>query len=234
MISAKRKISWQSEVKASALPSATEKEKTMNQNERQSLEGTQSIQNIYTALNGEAMARLRYFYWAEHARKLGNEEISKLFQDMERNETQHGLLWFNLLNEVPDTIEAHLLAAANNENREWKQQYLVFAETARKEGFDILATMFEKIAAIENDHEQKFREAYLALLRQKEAQQQPDAASIQPEFQQSVKSSVESSAENQLCKKRFRCVFCGNFEDQALESCPICGALGAFEEICPS
>ena len=46
------------------------------------------------------------------------------------------------------------------ENYEWTDMYATFAKEAREEGFDEIAAMFEGVAAIEKEHEER----YLALV----------------------------------------------------------------------
>ena len=49
------------------------------------------------------------------------------------------------------------MAAADGENEEWTDLYKNFAETARKEGFEDVATAFENIAEVEAHHEFRYR-----------------------------------------------------------------------------
>ena len=57
---------------------------------------------------------------------------------------------------MPDT-PANLLDAANGENYEWTDMYAGFAVTAREEGFNEIAELFEKVGAIEKMHEERYR-----------------------------------------------------------------------------
>ena len=67
-------------------------------------------------------------------------------------------MWFKELHngEVPSTIE-NLLDAAAGENYEWTDMYDTFAKEAREEGFDKLARLFEGVAKIEKEHEERYR-----------------------------------------------------------------------------
>ena len=67
-------------------------------------------------------------------------------------------LWFKELNggEIPSTLK-NLYAAAEGENYEWTDMYDEFAKTARAEGFDRIAELFEGVAAIEKEHEARYR-----------------------------------------------------------------------------
>ena len=122
------------------------------------LKGTQTEANLQTAFAGESMARNKYTYYASKAKKDGYVQISKLFEETANNEKEHAKIWFKLLHggEMPDTA-ANLLDAAEGENYEWTDMYAGFAVTAREEGFDEIAVLFEKVAAIEKMHEERYR-----------------------------------------------------------------------------
>ena len=65
-------------------------------------------------------------------------------------------MWFKLLDGIGSTPE-NLKAAAEGENYEWTDMYDGFAKTARKEGFEAIAKLFEGVAAIEKHHEERYR-----------------------------------------------------------------------------
>ena len=57
---------------------------------------------------------------------------------------------------IPDTAD-NLLAAAEGENYEWTDMYDSFAKIAKEEGYDRIAKLFEGVAAIEKEHEARYR-----------------------------------------------------------------------------
>ena len=61
-----------------------------------------------------------------------------------RNEKEHAKLWFKFLHDgnVPETL-INLEDAAKGENYEWTTMYDEFAKTAKEEGFEKLAFLFE-------------------------------------------------------------------------------------------
>ena len=122
------------------------------------LKGTKTEANLQTAFAGESMARNKYTYYASKAKKDGYVQIGKLFEETANNEKEHAKIWFKLLHggEMPDT-PANLLDAAEGENYEWTDMYAGFAEVAREEGFTEIAILFEKVAAIEKMHEERYR-----------------------------------------------------------------------------
>ncbi len=66
-------------------------------------------------------------------------------------------IWFKLLHDgMPDTA-ANLLDAASGEHYEWTDMYANFAKEAKEEGFDRIAWLFEAVAKIEKEHEERYR-----------------------------------------------------------------------------
>lgn len=122
------------------------------------LKGSKTEANLQTAFAGESMARNKYTYFASKAKKDGYVQISKIFEETASNEKEHAKLWYKLLNggAVGSTIE-NLKEAAEGENYEWTDMYDQFAKEAREEGFDDIAALFEGVAAIEKEHEERYR-----------------------------------------------------------------------------
>ncbi len=122
------------------------------------LKGSKTEQNLMTAFAGESQARNKYTYYASKAKKDGYEQIAAIFEETANNEKEHAKIWFKLLNggEVPST-EENLKVAADGENYEWTDMYEEFAKTAREEGFEHIAYLFEGVAKIEKEHEERYR-----------------------------------------------------------------------------
>ena len=122
------------------------------------LKGSQTEANLQTAFAGESQARNKYTYFASKARKEGFVQIAAIFEETAKNEQEHAKIWFKLLHggTIGSTAE-NLLAAAEGENYEWTDMYAGFAKTAREEGFDEIATLFEGVAAIEKEHEERYK-----------------------------------------------------------------------------
>ena len=123
-----------------------------------SIKGTKTEANLMTAFAGESQARNKYTYYASKARKDGYVQIAKLFEETANNEKEHAKIWFKLLHdgEVPST-EVNLKDAADGENYEWTDMYATMAKEAHEEGFTEIAILFEKVAAIEKMHEERYR-----------------------------------------------------------------------------
>ena len=121
------------------------------------LKGTKTEQNLLTAFAGESMARNKYSYYASKAKKEGFVQIANIFEETASNEKEHAKMWFKLLHDgVPSTAE-NLLDAANGENYDWTDMYATFAKEAREEGFEEIANKFELVAAVEREHEERYR-----------------------------------------------------------------------------
>ena len=122
------------------------------------LKGTKTEENLKTAFAGESQAHTKYLYYASKAKKDGYVQIGSLFEETAKNEKEHAKIWFKLLHggQMPDTVE-NLTDAAAGENAEWTDMYAGFAKTAREEGFEEIAFLFESVGAIEKVHEARYR-----------------------------------------------------------------------------
>lgn len=137
------------------------------------IKGTKTEQNLLKAFAGESQARNRYTMFASQARKEGFEQIAAVFEETAGNELQHAKLFFKKLEggdvEITATYPAgkvgmtfeNLREAAKGEHQEFEVIYQEFASTARVEGFEDIAELFEKIATIEKEHEDRYRRIYL-------------------------------------------------------------------------
>ena len=168
--------------------------------------GTKTEKNLMEAFAGESQARNKYTYFASVAKKEGYEQMSAIFLKTADNEKEHAKMWFKELAGIGDT-KANLAAAADGENFEWTDMYENFAKTAEEEGFPELAEKFRGVAAIEKEHEARYR----ALLNNLET------ASV---FE---KSEV----------KVWECRNCGHIVvgTNAPEKCPVCNHPQAYFEV---
>ena len=170
------------------------------------LKGTKTEQNLWTAFAGESQARNKYTYYASQAKKEGYEQIAAIFEETAGNEKEHAKIWFKLVHGISSTKE-NLKDAANGENYEWTDMYKNFAETAREEGFEEIAKLFDGVAKIEEDHEKR----YAKLLENIE------------------KAEVFEKQEETL----WVCRNCGfrTYAKVAPEVCPVCSHPRAFFEV---
>ena len=172
------------------------------------LKGSKTEQNLMTAFAGESQARNKYTFFASQAKKDGYEQIAAIFQETADNEKEHAKLWFKLLNGGSiGSTEENLKAAAAGENYEWTDMYAEFAKTAKEEGFARIAYLFEEVAKIEKEHEQR----YLKLLENVKDGKVFEAGEV----------------------KIWKCRNCGHIVvgTSAPEVCPVCNHPKAYFEI---
>jgi rubrerythrin len=172
------------------------------------LKNTKTEQNLQAAFAGESQARNKYTYFASVAKKEGYEQIAALFLETAENEKEHAKLHFKALSGLGDTA-ANLKAAAAGEGHEWTDMYPTMAKEARAESFEEIARMFEGIAKIEKEHQER----YLALLK-----------------------NLESGAVFEKARKvKWRCRNCGLVYEgaKALEKCPVCQHPKAYFDLVP-
>ena len=170
------------------------------------LKGSKTEQNLMTAFAGESQARNKYTYYASKAKKEGYVQISAIFEETANNEKEHAKIWFKLLSGIGNTVE-NLTAAAEGENYEWTDMYKTFAKEAKEEGFDKIAVLFEKVAAIEKEHEERYRKLLA-----------------------NIKGDLVFSKDGD---KIWKCRNCGHIVvgTSAPEVCPVCNHPKSFFEI---
>lgn len=120
------------------------------------LQGTKTYENLLLAYSGESQARNRYEFYAEKAREEGYMQIAKIFEETADNEKEHAEQWFRRAIGI-GTTEENLLAAAAGENYEWVEMYAEMVKTAREEGFSEIAEQMDGVAAVEKEHEMRYR-----------------------------------------------------------------------------
>lgn len=120
------------------------------------LKGSKTEANLLAAFAGESQARNKYTYFASKAKKDGFVQIANIFEETANNEKEHAKIWFKLLNGGIGTTAENLKIAADGENYEWTDMYANFAKVAHEEGFEAIARLFEQVAEIEKEHEQRY------------------------------------------------------------------------------
>ena len=121
------------------------------------LKGSKTEANLQAAFAGESMATNKYTYFASKAKKDGYQQIAAIFEETAANEKEHAKMWYKLINGGIDSTLENLGHAAEGENYEWTDMYSEFAKVAREEGFEQIAALFEGVAAIEKEHEERYR-----------------------------------------------------------------------------
>jgi len=118
--------------------------------------GSQTENNLRSAISGEAQAALLYWFFEKKARRDGFEELGDIFHEISENEKAHAKIYYDLLKCIGPS-EKNLEASAESELHEHSKMYPQFAKTAKDEGFLDIAKTFEMVAQIEKEHEARFR-----------------------------------------------------------------------------
>ena len=170
------------------------------------LKGSKTEKNLWEAFAGESQARNKYTYYASKAKKEGYEQIAALFLETADNEKEHAKIWFKLAHGIGNTLE-NLNDAANGEKFEWTDMYARMAKEAKEEGFDDIARLFEGVAAIEKEHEER----YVAL----------------------AKNIKDDTVFKKNQKTVWMCRNCGHIIDsaEAPEKCPVCDHPKAYFQL---
>jgi rubrerythrin len=183
------------------------------------IQGTQTEKNLLTAFAGESQARNRYEFFASKAKKEGFVHISRIFEETAIQEKAHASTFYKLMQggdvEITSSFHAggnastedNLRIAAGGENHEHTEMYPDFAKTARNEGFENIASVFEAVANAEKQHEKRFQEL------------------------------ADNIANNRVFKRKqktsWRCLNCGYHHegDEAPDKCPACNHSKAYFEM---
>lgn len=171
------------------------------------LKGSKTEAVLWQAYADECKARTKYEFFAAQARKDGYQQIAALFDETARNEKEHAEMWYKELhgNQMPQTLPA-LKEAAQTENHEWTDLYKDYAKTAREEGFDQIAALFEQVGEIERQHEDRYRKLI-----------------------ENIEGGLVFSRDGDTV---WQCIACGHIVvgRKAPDTCPVCGyAQGYFQ-----
>src|SRR5210317_463509 len=113
-------------------------------------------ENLRAAVAGESLARNRYSYFAEMAKKEGYRYIAKIFEEIAENEKYHAMEELKLLMGDRDTL-TNLRESVNGEQYESEDMYPLYATEAEVEGNRAATILFRQIAKIEKQHHDRFR-----------------------------------------------------------------------------
>jgi rubrerythrin len=171
------------------------------------LKGTKTEKNLMAAFSGESEARNKYTYYASKAKKDGYVQIAKIFEETAANEKEHAKIWFKLLKDGIGATDVNLADAAAGENYEWTEMYPTFAKEAREEGFTHIAYLFEEVAKIEKEHEERYKKLLA-----------------------NVEGGLVFSKEGDVI---WQCANCGHIVigKKAPETCPVCAHPQAYFQV---
>lgn len=183
------------------------------------LKGTQTEKNLLGSFAGESQARNRYTYFASKAKKEGYVQIAAIFEETANQEKEHAKRFFKFLEggelEITAAFPAgvigttldNLKASAGGEHHEHTVLYPEFAKTAREEGFEAIAMVYDAVSNAEKQHEKRYNDLI---------------------------ANIEAGA---VFKKgetvKWRCINCGYVHEgeEAPEMCPACAHPKAYYEL---
>ena len=122
-----------------------------------------TLDNLSTAMHGEAFAYVKYLLYAEHARKGGNKELADLFEKTANTERFEHFAEEAQLAGLVGSDADNLKDAINGESYEVDTMYLEFAEKAKVAGDAAAAARFEEIRHDEMGHRDAFKIALAKL-----------------------------------------------------------------------
>ncbi|MBI4801929.1 MAG: rubrerythrin family protein [Elusimicrobia bacterium] len=183
------------------------------------IKGSKTEKNLMAAFAGESQASNRYTYFAGAAKKEDYIQVSKIFEETAEQEKEHAKRFFKFLEGGEAMVEAafpagviggtaaNLKAAADGEGHEWGRLYPAFAKTAREEGLEEIAKVFEAVSVAEKQHERRFRGL--------------------------LKNLEEGKAFKKDSRIKWRCLNCGYVHEgeEAPKVCPACAHPRAYFEM---
>jgi rubrerythrin len=137
------------------------------------LSNSNTAKNLESAFAGESMANRKYLFFAEVTRKLGLNDLSKLFRETANQETEHAFAHFRLIHpelviedpakltdEQKKQIAARCLELAiEGETYEYTTMYPGFTQEAEKDRDAQAVAEFKEQEAESREHADIFRTA---------------------------------------------------------------------------
>ena len=131
------------------------------------LKGTNTEQNLKDAFAGESQANRRYLYFAAKADVEGHNDVAAVFRSTAEGEPGHAHGHLQNLEETGDPAtglpmgetKLNREASVAGETHEYTDMYPGMAKSARDEGFDEIADLFETLAKAEKSHAGRFQKA---------------------------------------------------------------------------
>lgn len=123
-------------------------------------EESQTYKNLNTAFNTELQTAARYNLYSRSAIADNNLQVSKLFLKLADNELAHAEIWNRLICVGKQKLTDSLRIALEGEEYSWNDMYKKFSRTARREGYEQIAKLFESVGAIEYRHYKELKRLF--------------------------------------------------------------------------
>lgn len=123
------------------------------------MENSVTIQNLESAFAGESMAFMKYTYFANICRELGDEDTAKVFEETAKQELKHAQGHADLLFPKKEmTVQQCLQYAIEGETYEYTEMYPTFKHKAMEERYSDAVREFDEQIAESKEHAQSFKE----------------------------------------------------------------------------
>jgi rubrerythrin len=123
----------------------------------------ETMENLLTAMHGEAFAFVKYLLYADHARKSGNKQLADLFEKTANTERFEHFAEEAQLAGLVGSDADNLKDAIKGESYEIDTMYLEFAQKATVAGDKAAAARFEEVRHDEMGHRDAFEIALTKL-----------------------------------------------------------------------
>ncbi len=136
-------------------------------------EKTETFKNLARSFAGECQAGMRYQMVARLAMQEDMKTLADAIRTIAKNETFHATQFFNKIIEKTGsrdnidfdagypfhagTLLEGLRFAAKDEQAETENIYPSFAKTAKEEGFEDIAALYNMVAGVEEQHQKIFQ-----------------------------------------------------------------------------
>lgn len=117
-----------------------------------------TLRNLEAAFAGEAMAHIKYRYFARLCRAAGDEATARVFEETAEQEVMHAFGHADLLFPAARVTPARALELAiEGETHEYTEMYPQFRHLAVQEGNQAAVTEFDEQIAESREHAEQFR-----------------------------------------------------------------------------
>lgn len=139
---------------------------------------SRTYENLAKSYAGECQANLRYKFMEYGARNEGYKTMAELIDTLAYNEFNHARMFYTFIQQASDktienidicsgypfkekwNLEQNLLLASEDEGLEGEVIYPEYAKTAREEGFEEIAKLYENIIQVEKSHKKILKDLY--------------------------------------------------------------------------
>lgn len=129
---------------------------------------SQTQENLLKAIAGESMARNKYTFYADQARKENQIWIAEVFEETANNEKAHAKEEYEQIQDgtkmtntydirSQGTTLENLRHSVEGETAEFTEMYPLFAKIAEEENETMAAKLFSEILEVEKKHAERFK-----------------------------------------------------------------------------